>query len=107
MSTFFSGYDLLSFFFSVLTGKKIKRTHTNNPLQRSRKHVLSATFNLFPSCVPFFGSAGQHQTHALEGGGGGEELSYTVLYLLKLAGLSIVIANQMIVLTMEVLRVIC
>ena len=71
MSTFFSGYELLSFFFSVLTGKKIKRTHTNNPLQRSRKHVLSATFNLFPSCVPFFGSAGQHQTHALEGGGGG------------------------------------
>ena len=105
---FFSGYDLLSFFFQFELARKLKELEPIqiNPLQRSRQHVLSATFNLVPSCVPFFGSAGQHQTHAL-GEGEGEELSYTVLYLLKLAGLSIAIANQMIVLTMEVLRVMC
>ena len=63
---FFSQAMTFGGFFSVLTGKKIKRTHTNNPLQRSRQHVLSATFNLVPSCVPFFGPA----PNARSGGGG-------------------------------------
>ena len=104
---FFSGYDLLSFFFQFELARKLKE-----PIQIIHYSARDNTYcqlHLISFPAVFLSSGQRVSTkRTLWGrGGGGEELSYTVLYFLKLAGLSIAIANQMIVLTMEVLRVIC
>ena len=106
---FFSGYDLLSFFFQFELARKLKE-----PIQIIHYSARDNTYcqlHLISFPAVFLSSGQRVSTKRTlwgRGGGGvGEELSYTVLYLLKLAGLSIAIANQMIVLTMEVLRVTC
>ena len=103
---FFSGYDLLSFFFQFELARKLKE-----PIQIIHYSARDNTYcqlHLISFPAVFLSSGQRVSTkRTLLGRGGGEELSYTVLYLLKLAGLSIAIANQMIVLTMEVLRVTC
>ena len=107
---FFSGYDLLSFFFQFELARKLKE-----PIQIIHNSARDNTYcqlHLMSFPAVFLSSGQRVSTKGTllgrgGGGGGGEELSYTVLYLLKLAGLSIAIANQMIVLTMEVLRVMC
>ena len=104
---FFSGYDLLSFFFQFELARKLKE-----PIQIIHNSARDNTYCQlhlisFPAVFLSSGQRVSTKRTLLGRGGGGEELSYTVLYLLKLAGLSIPIANQMIVLTMEVLRVMC
>ena len=103
---FFSGYDLLSFFFQFELARKLKE-----PIQIIHYSARDNTYcqlHLISFPAVFLSSGQRVSTkRTLWGRGGGEELSYTVLYFLKLAGLSIAIANQMIVLTMEVLRVTC
>ena len=104
---FFSGYDLLSFFFQFELARKLKEPiqiihYSARDNTYCQLHLIS-----FPAVFLSSGQRVSTKRTLLGRGGGGEELSYTVLYLLKLAGLSIAIANQMIVLTMEVLRVTC
>ena len=104
---FFSGYDLLSFFFQFELARKLKEPiqiihYSARDNTYCQLHLIS-----FPAVFLSSGQRVSTKGTLLGRGGGGEELSFTVLYLLKLAGLSIPIANQMIVLTMEVFRVMC